>query len=161
MRFRGQFRMQSFDEAPSLFVRSGQQGSPLAAVERRCCEHGRRYAKRIGREIFKKPQWKRKGGNCPRRCSAQRFFDAVCFVPDGFERFGNDRARTVRSSASDQIYQLTPTYSRIMTIFGRLVQDGQQSIVKAHWLYVSFGRTLPLLYASIYNALRSKNITIP
>jgi hypothetical protein len=48
-----------------------------------------------------------------------------------------------------------------MTVLGRLVQDGQQTIVKAHWLFGSFGRTLLLLYASIYNALRRKNITIP
>ena len=40
-----------------------------------------------------------------------------------------------------------------MTVFGRLVQDGQQTIVKAHWLVVSLGRTFLLLYASIYKSL--------
>ena len=60
-----------------------------------------------------------------------------------------------------QVDQLTPTHRRIVTVFGRLVQDGQQTIVKAHLPVVSFGRTLLLLYASIYNALRRKNITIP
>jgi hypothetical protein len=85
----------------------------------------------------------------------------VSFAADGLERFGNDGTCTVRSSASDEIHQLAPTHRRIMTVLGRLVQDGQQTIVKAHWLFGSFGRTLLLLYASIYNALRRKNITIP
>ena len=43
-----------------------------------------------------------------------------------------------------------------MTVFGRLVEDGQQTIVEAHWLVFSLGRTFLLLYASIYNSLTIK-----
>jgi hypothetical protein len=46
-----------------------------------------------------------------------------------------------------------------MTVFGRLVEDGQQTIVKAHLPVVSFGRTLQSLYDIIYNALTMKNLT--
>jgi hypothetical protein len=48
-----------------------------------------------------------------------------------------------------------------VAVLGRLVEDGQQTIVKAHLPVVSFGRTLLLLYAAIYNALSAENITIP
>jgi hypothetical protein len=36
-----------------------------------------------------------------------------------------------------------------------------RSIAKAHWLLVSFGRTLLSLYATIYNALRRNDLTAP
>jgi len=48
-----------------------------------------------------------------------------------------------------------------VTVFGRLVEDGQQTIVKAHLPVVSFERTFLMLYASIYNALSADKITIP
>jgi hypothetical protein len=48
-----------------------------------------------------------------------------------------------------------------MAVFGRLVEDSQQSIIEAHWRLVSFGRTLLSLYASIYNALRRNGLTAP
>jgi hypothetical protein len=46
-----------------------------------------------------------------------------------------------------------------MPVLGRLVQDGLQTIVKAHWLFISLGRTLLLLYARVYNALSTLNLT--
>jgi hypothetical protein len=48
-----------------------------------------------------------------------------------------------------------------VAVLGRLVEDGQQSIVEAHLPVVSFGRTLLLLYASIYNALSAESLTAP
>jgi hypothetical protein len=65
--------------------------------------------------------------------------------PDRPERFGDDRAGAVRSGARDQVHQLPPSYRRVVTVFGRLVQNGQQTIVEAHLPVVSFGRTLLML----------------
>jgi hypothetical protein len=58
---------------------------------------------------------------------------------------GNHRARAARSGARDQVDQLAPAHRSIVTVVSRLVEDGQQSIVEAHWLLVFLGRTLLLL----------------
>jgi len=51
---------------------------------------------------------------------------------------------------------LPPPDRRIVTVFGRQIEDSQQTIVEAHWILVSFRRTLLPLYVSIYHALRRK-----
>jgi hypothetical protein len=48
-----------------------------------------------------------------------------------------------------------------MAVLGRLVEDGQQTIVEAHCLFVSFERIPLSLYATIYNALRRDCLTAP
>jgi hypothetical protein len=67
------------------------------------------------------------------------------FGPDRLERVDNDGARAVRSGAGDQVHQLPPPHRRVVTVFGRLIEDGQQTIVEAHLPVVSFGRTLLML----------------
>jgi len=52
---------------------------------------------------------------------------------------------------------LPPSDGRVVTVVSGLVQHGQQTIVKAHLLAGSFGRTFLLLYASIYNSLTIKS----
>ena len=91
----------------------------------------------------------------------RNFLDARRFLTDRGECVGDRGARTVDPRASDQVDQLAPADRRVVTVFGRLVEDGQQTIVKAHLPVVSFGRTLLLLYACIYNALSDENLTIP
>ena len=63
--------------------------------------------------------------------------------------------------ARNEVDKLAPPNRRIMTVFGRLVEYGQQTIVEAHWLEVSFGTHLLSLYGSIYNALRTEKLTAP
>ena len=75
------------------------------------------------------------------------------FPANGGQGVLDDHAPAVATGARDQIDQLPPTDRRIVTVFGRLVEYGQQTIVKAHWLVVSLGRTFLLLYASIYKSL--------
>jgi hypothetical protein len=48
-----------------------------------------------------------------------------------------------------------------MAVFGRLIEDGQQTIVEAHVSFCSFGRTLLSLYAPIHNPLSGNLFTIP
>ena len=72
---------------------------------------------------------------------------------NGGERVLDNRASAICTGTSDEVDQLAPANRRIVTVFGRLVENGQQTIVKAHWLVVSLGRTFLLLYASIYKSL--------
>jgi hypothetical protein len=153
--------VQSADEPPCLFVRCGVQNLPLVRIKR----HGRQYRggnrKAIRGKIFEKAERQRKGRNGPRRRCPQSFIDARSFVADRLERLGYYWTGAVRSGTRDKVDQLTPSHRRVVAVFGRLVQDGQQTIVETHWLLVSFGRTLLSLYASIYNALRRHGLTAP
>ena len=48
-----------------------------------------------------------------------------------------------------------------MAVVGRLVENGQQTIVKTHRYPESFKRTVRELYGMVYIALRSLCLTIP
>jgi len=175
-----QLWMQGFNESPRFLVRRRVKHRPLMMIERRRREHGRRNGQSVGREIFEEPERQRQRGDGACRSGAQAFVDIRGFSADRLEGFGDHRARAVRTGARDQVDQLAPADRRIVAtgardqvdqlapadrrivaVLGRLVEDGQQTIVKTHLPVVSFGRTLLLLYAAIYNALSAENITIP
>jgi hypothetical protein len=137
------------------------QNLPLVRIKRCCCQNGRRNRQAVRCKIFEQAQRQRKSGNGPRGCRAKNLIDARPLIANGLKRLGNDRACAVRSGARNKIDQLAPANRRIVAVFGRLVEDGHQSIVEAHWLLVSFGRTLLSLYATIYNALRRNDLTAP
>ena len=54
------------------------------------------------------------------------------------KRAVDDRARAARPGARDEVDQLTPAHRRIVAVAGRLVEDGQQTIVKTHVVPHSF-----------------------
>ena len=80
---------------------------------------------------------------------------------NGLERLDYRRAVAACPRTRDEVHQLAPPDRRIVTVLGRLVQDGQKTIVEAHWRLVSLGRTLLSPYACVYNALSRYALTIP
>jgi hypothetical protein len=52
-------------------------------------------------------------------------------VSNGLQRVRDDWAGAARSGARHQVDELAPPHRRVMTVFGRLVQNGQQTIVEA------------------------------
>ena len=161
MRLRRQFGVQGHDEAPCFLVGCCLHDLPLVGIEGRGSKDGSRNRKAVTCEILKEAKRQRQRSHGPGCGGTDRFFDPVCFAANGLERVSHNRARTIRPGPGDKIHQLAPTHRRIVTVFGRLVEDGQQTIVKAHLLAVSFGRTLLSLYDTIYNALSMNDLTAP
>jgi hypothetical protein len=159
MRLRSELRVDRPDELPRFLVGDVVKHLPLVGIERRGRENGRRNRERVASKIFEKPKRQRERSDGSGGGRTQWLIYAPRLIPDGRERLSDSRTATIRASARNQIHQLTPAYRRIVPILGRLVQDGLQTIVKAHWLFVSLGRTLLLLYASVYNALSFLNLT--
>ena len=160
-RCRRDLRVHGPDEAPRLLVRGGEQDRPNGRIESRRGKYGRGHGESIRSEIFEQAQWQRQGGDRARRCRTERLVDPVRFAADRLKRFGNSGTVAVRSRAGDKVHELPPPHGRVVTVFGRLVEHRQQTIVEAHCLLVSSGRTLLSLYARIDIALRSKSLTAP
>ena len=161
VRLGAQLRVHRLDETPRFFICDVVKNLPLIRIQRGCCEDRRGDGEAVRRKIFEQSDRQGQGRDRSCRGGPQRFIDSMRFVPDCPERLGNRRATAVRARARDEIHQLTPAYRRIVPILGGLVQDGLQTIVKAHWLFVSLERTLLLLYARVYNALSTQNLTAP
>ena len=161
-RVRPMLRVKRLDEAARLLVGGGVKRLPLARLESRRGEHRRRNGEAVGREIFEQPERK---GQAPRpraprrRASSRRRVAASLRIASSAS--ATTGLRAVRPGTRDQVDQLAPPHRRVVAVFGRLVEDGQQTIVETHWLFVSFGRTLLPLYASIYNALRMHALNHP
>ena len=68
---------------------------------------------------------------------AQRLVDGGSFGPDRLKRRGDHGAAAVRPRPRDEVDQLAPAHGGVMTVLGRLIEDGQQTIVEAHWLIIS------------------------
>ena len=153
--------MQGLDKPLRLLVGGGVQNLPLALIERGCGEDRRRDRKAVGSEIFEQSERERKRGDRSSRGRPQVFVNARRFASDGLERLGDHRTVAARPGAGDKIDQLTPAHRCVVPILGRLIQHRQQTIVEAHCLLVSSGRTLLSLYARIDIALRSKSLTAP
>ena len=104
-----------------------------------------------------------KGNAATARAAAARSGSSTLagFVRIDLERVGDDglcAVRPARATRSTSWRQRTAASWRSL---GRLVQHGQQAIVEAHRNSVSFGRTVPLLYAACTIALRRQRLTIP
>jgi hypothetical protein len=137
-----EFGVKGLDEAPGLRIGGLLKRRPLAWIQGCGGEHRSRHRETVRGEIFEQSERQRKRRDSSRCGGAERFLDTRSFGPDGFQRLGDDRAGAERTGARDKIDQLAPPNRRIVTVLGRLVQDGQQTIVKAHWQLVSLGHTL-------------------
>src|SRR6476646_9847882 len=153
--------MKGFNETAGLVVRGRQQLPPLFDTERRGRKHGRRHLQTIRSEIFQEAERERKGSHGASCRGPKIQIDFIGIGPDRFKRSRNDRAFTRESRARGQVHQLPPPNRRIMAVVGRLVEYGQQTIVKTHRYPESFKRTVRELYGMVYIALRSLCLTIP
>jgi hypothetical protein len=161
VRLNGHVRVQRIDEAAHFVVGDSAQRLPLGSIEGGSREDRRRNGQTVRGEIFEETQRQRKRRDGSGSGGAERLFNPPGLVPDRLQCIGYDRAAAVRPGARDEVDKLPPANRRIVTVFGRLVQNGQQTIVKAHLPGCSFGRTLLSLYARIYNALSGQLLTIP
>lgn len=138
-------RMQRGDEPSRFLVGNSAQSGPLLWFKACRSKHGGGNGEAVGGEILEQSKGQGQRGYCARRRGTQGLVHASSLVADGVEGFGDNEASAIRSSARNEVDQLTPPHRRVVTVLGRLVQNGQQTIVEAHLPGCSFGRTLPLL----------------
>lgn len=124
--------MQRVNETAGLVVSGRLHRSPLMFIEGRGGKHRRRNGKAIGGKIFEQTEGQWTCGDRSSRCCPRIFLDATSFPANGGQCVVDNNAPAVDAGACDQVDQLSPADRRIVTVFGRLVEYGQQTIVKAH-----------------------------
>jgi len=137
MMFDAQVRVQRLYEPASFLVGRGMQHLPLMRIERCGREDRRRDRQAVSSEILEEAERQGKRGDRPCGRRPQRFVHALRFALDGLQGLSDDRACTTGAGARNEVDQLAPAHRRVVTVFGRLVEDGQQTIVEAHWLIFS------------------------
>jgi hypothetical protein len=108
-------------------------------------EHRRRDVQTVRSEIFEQGQWQRQRGNCSRRRCADCFIDAGGFASNGLQGISDNRTCTIGSGARDKVDQLAPSHRRVVPILSRLVEDGQQTIVEPHLIFIPLRSARPAL----------------
>jgi hypothetical protein len=82
--------------------------------------------------MFQQSKRQRQGRDGAGGGGAQRLVDVRRICADRFERLLDRRAGGVGPGARDQVDQLAPADRTVVAVAGRLVQYGQQAIVKTH-----------------------------
>ena len=132
MRFGAKLGVHSLDEPAGFVVGRVLQDLPLVIVEGGSSQNGGGNGETIRRKKLEQSKGERQCSHRARRCRAQLLVNPRSLVPNGIKRVDDGRTAAVGAGTRDEVHQLAPAYRRIVPILGRLVQDGLQTIVKAH-----------------------------